>query len=171
VIRPLEIGELDAALDLWELLMAEGESADPRYVPAPDARAVVGAYARGVWTRRTPFPAMWVAADEAGLQGYLGMVPQDSLPVLGRAPTARITDLYVRPAARRRGLGRELVEAGVQAAVAAGFPNVEVGTLAQSARAVAFWRAAGFADWRVTLLREEAAPPEAPVARRRVGFD
>jgi GNAT superfamily N-acetyltransferase len=156
VIRPLLPADVEAVLDLWEALMDEGAAADPRYRRLPTARRVFAPYVRDVWTRDRPFPATWVA-DEGGLLGYVGILPQTPLPLLDRPPTALITDCYVRPAHRGKGLGRALVEGAVGAARVAGWPAVEVGTLTGDTRAVAFWTALGFGPWKVSLIRESGA--------------
>ena len=52
--------------------------------------------------------------------------------------------LLVRPQARRRGLGRELVATALAAAAAAGAPAVWVETESRWSGSLAFWRANGF---------------------------
>ncbi len=156
MIRPLALADLPRVLDLWEQLMADGERADPRYRVAADARRVFTPYASEVWTRVHPFPATWVA-DEGGLQGFLGILPQFPLAVLAVPPTALITDVFVVPGARGRGLARRMVMTAVESAAQAGYSRVEVGTLSADVRASGFWQAMGFGAWRTTLVRSGGA--------------
>jgi GNAT superfamily N-acetyltransferase len=144
-------------LDLWEALMGEGRAADPRYVPASDARSVMREQARDGWVRvREPFPAAFVAVRDETCIAYVAIKALFPLPVLTMPPTALFTDLYVGPAHRRSGVGLSLVEHAAKTAASAGYDRFEVGTLALDARAVAFWRSVGFVDWKVTFLRDAA---------------
>lgn len=120
--------------------------ADVRVVREPPAARPVGFRPPG-----EPAPA---PLPEAGpLVAFLGGAPASVSRVFDRPPTARIETLYVAPSHRRRGLGRRLVELFVETAHAAGYPEIEVGTLVRDERAVAFWRAAGFDPMRVVLVR------------------
>ena len=103
--------------------------------------------------RFLPFPACFVAELDGRLIGYVQGDISGPHPILDEPPKARIGNLWVEPEHRRKGIARDLVNTYVSAANAAGFPWVEVGTLTKDARAVAFWRALGFGDWRVSLLR------------------
>ncbi|MCA9572657.1 MAG: GNAT family N-acetyltransferase [Myxococcales bacterium] len=91
--------------------------------------------------------------EDGRVVAFLSAHPRVALPVVDLPPSARIGDLYVADTHRRRGIGRALVEELVRVARHAGHPRVEVGTLVADARAVAFWRSVGFAEWQVTLAR------------------
>lgn len=154
MIRPARRSDHDDLLDLWEDLQANGQASDPRYRPTAHARREMAAFTREEWFVQRPFPRTLVYQSERGLAGFIQGFPRFALPVVALAPTARIGDLHVHPEHRRRGIGRALVDAFVEHATSAGFPRVEVGTLTKDARAVAFWRAMGFGDWQVTLVRD-----------------
>lgn len=155
IVRPMERGDLDGVVQGWQALMRAGHEADPRYVIGPDATDAFRARLRGsVFGAFHPFPPAWVAVAEPRVVGFLHGYAMPGAPVLDHPPTARIFDVWVCPDHRKRGLGRQLVEAFVGRARASGHPWVEVGTLARDARAVAFWRSLGFADWQVILLHD-----------------
>ncbi|MCB9669530.1 MAG: GNAT family N-acetyltransferase [Alphaproteobacteria bacterium] len=153
MIRPARPGDLEAILDLWEALQANGAEADPRYAPTPGARGVMRDYVAGSWFAREPFAHALVWEEDGRVVAFLSAHPRVALPVVDLPPSARIGDLYVADTHRRRGIGRALVEELVRVARHAGHPRVEVGTLVADARAVAFWRSVGFAEWQVTLAR------------------
>ena len=153
-IRPIERKELERALDLWEGLMRNGADADPRFALAPDARAVYRDWARETWFLADPFARVLVAVEGGFFAGFVHMLPVRPLPVLAQPPTARIADLWVEAAWRRRGIGRALVSAAITAAKGKGFDRFEVGTLTHDERAVAFWRSVGFRDYEITLVRK-----------------
>lgn len=152
-LRPATLQDLGALVVLWEALNRDGQAADPRYQPKQDARAAFGWYAKSIWTARDPFPGAFVAVDGEALVGFVAGTLVHPNPVLDPIASVVITDMYVAPEVRRTGIGRRLVEAFIDAAAKAGHPGVEVGTLVKDTRAVGFWRAMGFDDMRVTLVR------------------
>ena len=71
-----------------------------------------------------------------------------------------IRQLWVEPAARGEGAGRHLVEHLARTAWSGRRLRLEV--LIGNQRAIAFWRALGFADNCLTLERLPGSPPPAP---------
>lgn len=151
-VRPLDEPDREAVLDLWGALMANGAERDPRWVPAPDGRETMSRWSMR-WAQQVPFPHGWVAEDEGELVAFLAGFPMSPLPVLLRPHSARISDMYVRPSHRRRGLGRRLVEAFRAAATAAGYPELVVSTLVMDEDAIAFWQAMDFAPEHVVFRK------------------
>ncbi|MEQ1503460.1 MAG: GNAT family N-acetyltransferase [Myxococcota bacterium] len=123
---------------LSRLLALDGRDVDPTY-PLPDP-------ARPARLRARLAGRCWVA-DDAGLVGFVWAHPS------GRA--VEVQELYVVPPYRGRGVGRALVDAVIRAHPGAA---LAVGTLAQDPRAVAFWRALGFAPYWLTLRRPPSGP-------------
>ncbi len=146
--------DLNALLDAWEQLVDAGTSAEPRFVRAPDAREPMRVWVQHSWLRHLPFPRCWVVDGPGYLHAFIAGFPLEPLPVITLPPTARIGDLWVHPDQRRSGVGTALVQAFFEGARAAGYPTLEVGTLANDARATSFWRAQGFSDWQVTFRRD-----------------
>ncbi len=72
------------------------------------------------------------------------------------APVARITTLVVRDAARGRGVGRILVEAGADLARGAGCETLELTTALRRTDAQAFYQAIGFTASSIRLHRSLA---------------
>ena len=139
---------------MWEQLNRAGTAADARYVIRDGSRDAFRALIMEDWLGRfLPFPACFVAEADGEIVGYVQGDVCRQHPLLVEPPKCRIGNLWVQPEHRRLGVGRALVQTYVTAAKEAGFPWVEVGTLAKDARAVAFWQALGFGDWRVSLLR------------------
>jgi ribosomal protein S18 acetylase RimI-like enzyme len=67
-------------------------------------------------------------------------------PILEETERGEITDLFVRPEARRAGVARELADAALGWLRAAGVGRVEVQVAVGNAEGQAFWRAHGFGD-------------------------
>ena len=74
--------------------------------------------------------------------------------VLYAEPYAELTELYVKPAFRRRGLGRALIAYAEQLALARGASDLVIMTGVGNAAAQALYRAAGYDTYAVALNRK-----------------
>jgi ribosomal protein S18 acetylase RimI-like enzyme len=74
--------------------------------------------------------------------------------VLYAEPYAELTELYVEPALRRRGLGRALIAHAEQLAHARGASELMIMTGVGNAAAQALYRAAGYDTYAVALNRK-----------------
>jgi ribosomal-protein-alanine N-acetyltransferase len=96
------------------------------------------------------FAAPWTAADFAGLLGTPGTTALAAGDLDGfvllrvAADEAEILTIAVRPAARRRGVGRALVAAAVDAAVRQAALGLWLEVAADNEAALALYAAAGF---------------------------
>jgi ribosomal protein S18 acetylase RimI-like enzyme len=155
MIRPVERGDLQRVLDMLVALNDQGTVSDARYRVHPDARERMRSDVLEGWFGAFhPFPpCLVVDLDGAVVAMVSGRAAVDH-PIVLREPTAHIETLWVEPAWRRQGWARQLVDAWLAAAVKAGYPRAEVGTLARDDRAVAFWRAVGFDELRVILAAD-----------------
>jgi ribosomal protein S18 acetylase RimI-like enzyme len=123
------------------------------------------AYVDELWQR--PFPPGPVHVPE--LDGRIALVAVDESGIVGAAfgkpvaepGVAHLEFVYVEPASRRNGVGRELVRVFAAAASTAGAEHVtlDVDTSNDVARAV--WQRLGFAEW----ARRLATPLPALVER------
>lgn len=87
-----------------------------------------------------------------GFVAVLANVPQEE-PDEDRAPYANVSDLVVRSAYRRRGLGRALLEHAERFAQGAGVGLLRVGVLARNDGARRLYASLGFADYSVQLIK------------------
>ena len=74
--------------------------------------------------------------------------------VLYAEPYAELTELYVEPAFRRRGLGRALIAYAEQLALVRGASDLVIMTGVGNAAAQALYRAAGYDTYAVALNRK-----------------
>lgn len=141
---------------LWLELAADGHRADPRYALRADAAAIARSFIATEWIDDDN---QSVLVADTGDHGARVVVPVTCRPatvslVLETPVTHTIGDPYVTPSERRTAAGTALVDAAVAWANGKGAERLEVGTLANDRRAVAFWSSQGFIDWRATLRRD-----------------
>jgi RimJ/RimL family protein N-acetyltransferase len=95
-----------------------------------------------------PDGALLIARVGADVAGCIGLRPLDAV-------VGEMKRLYVRPAYRRDGLGRRLVEAAIHAARLAGYREMRLDTLATMTSAQALYERLGFVEvppYSVTYL-------------------
>ncbi len=117
---------------------------DPSFALGAGAEDEAREFLRGLL--RDSDAAVFVCDEGGDLRG-LCIVRVDRAPrMLRERERAEITDLGVREAARRRGLGRALAGAALDWVAERGVDRVEVRVAAGNPEGQAFWRALGFAD-------------------------
>jgi len=145
--------DIDAVMVAWEVLTRGGTLSDPRFVIGDPA--AMRWQMEGWFEKFFPFPPSLLAEVDGEVVGWISGGPSKGSPMLIAPKTAKIGNLWVDPEHRRQGIAAELVRTWTERATAAGYPRIEVGTLALDERAVAFWKSQGFGDWRVTFHRGE----------------
>jgi len=144
--RRVQRADLAAIATLWRELIdhhAENLPLGAGTVPTTQLDALV----RGVDC------VGWIAEDTARAVGFCVARVEAAPPSLREPRRALITELYVRPGERRRGVGRALLGAALEWARARGAARVEVRVAARNAEGQAFWRAQGFGDFVDVLDR------------------
>jgi len=91
-------------------------------------------------------------AEVVGFVSAWARVPQDELDE-PPGEYAAISDLVVRPAFRRRGLGRRLLAEAERYARSHGAATLKIGVLTRNAGAHRLYEEAGFADYRVQMTK------------------
>jgi ribosomal protein S18 acetylase RimI-like enzyme len=93
----------------------------------------------------------YVAEIESTMAGFacLRLVPH----LQGDAPYAELTDLYVDPPYRRRGVARALMDRVEGQALAAGATEVVVITGSENDPAQAAYRVQGYGDWALAMRK------------------
>jgi len=97
--------------------------------------------------------AVWIAEEGALAIGFCVADFESAPAELDERGRACVSELYVRPGARRRGVGRALADAAFAWARERGAARVEVRVAAGNAEGQAFWRALGFGDFVDVLDR------------------
>jgi len=144
IVRRATLHELDRVAALWSAITLHHAPLDPVFRMRPGADVAVRELLGAI--HRDTDSAIFVV-DEAGDLPGMCIVRIDSAPpIMVEDERAEITDLGVRPEARRKGLGTALVDAALAWVRASGVERVEVHVAKANAEGQAFWRARGFGD-------------------------
>jgi GNAT superfamily N-acetyltransferase len=156
-IRPGTEAELDEIAGLWHAMYAH-QRAHGMTLPLRDDAAEV-------WKRQltgrldSPVSVVLVAPPagpgEAGLAGFLAAQIKRLPPHLAadRPKVGFISELFVRPDARRRGTGRALVEAALDWFGRADVGSIELHVLVGNAGGRRFWEELGFVPELLQMRR------------------
>jgi GNAT superfamily N-acetyltransferase len=146
-VRRAGVRDLDRVAELWIALTEHHAARDPYFALRPGGRGTVRRLLDA--QLRDPECAILLAGNDGLCIVRVDRAP----PILAEVERAEVTDLFVVPDARRRGLGRRLVEAALAWVRSQGVERVEVRVTADNAESQAFWRATGFGDFMDVLQR------------------
>ena len=169
-LRRAHRGDRDALGALWMALLEEQAALDVRFAPADDALER--------W--RNEFPT-WlhderrrlIVAGQAGtLDGFIAAERWTSPPVYAAATEIFIDELYVRPEARRQGLGSRLIREIEAWAEEMKAERLRLRLLTANEAGRRFWTRQGAQPFVATLTieREHTTSASRKTARARLGF-
>ena len=148
-VRPARPADAAVALALWTALHREHEGQDARYRIADDAARRWSTDLRD-WLR-SPRDAVWLGLAGGTPAGLLTAHLYETTPMYAPVSLVYVDDLYVRPEARGRGLGRRLLGAARAWGAERGATELRAGVLAANGAGRAFWAREGAADFSVTV--------------------
>jgi ribosomal protein S18 acetylase RimI-like enzyme len=140
-VRAAAPGELDRVAALWTLLLAHHAGASA-LAPARHPEAALRAHLLAL--AADPDAVLLVAAREDGLAGFAALRVVRRPPLFAETERGEIEALYVREDERRRGVGRELVQASRRWLRTRGLRRVALQVAASNEPGQRFWRALGF---------------------------
>jgi ribosomal protein S18 acetylase RimI-like enzyme len=140
-VRPAHARELDRLAELHALLVAS-HGASASFAPAPDPGPVAREHLS--LARTDPAAALLVADAEAPLVGFVLVRVLERAPLFAETRRGEVEALFVRPEARRAGVGRALADAGLDWLRAQGLSRAALQVAAGNRQGSAFWRALGF---------------------------
>lgn len=151
-IRLARRGDVPSLHALWQAMMAEHARLDPRLDMHPEAATWMAAQL-GTWIAD---PTRFVlVAEEAGrmVVGYVAarlVTPRAS----GEGGEAEVTECFVAPARRRRGIARRLVSRVLDVLDERRIARVRLQAAVGNPAALAFWGSLGFTPVETVLERD-----------------
>ncbi|HVP28886.1 MAG TPA: GNAT family N-acetyltransferase [Myxococcota bacterium] len=155
-LRRATSDDVDVVAALFGALLAHHGPLDPALRVRANAGAEIRELVRAML--RDPDAAWWLAWPDGAAAGdapagLCGARVDAAPPILEETLRGEISDLYVAPDVRRRGMGRALTEAALAWLDARGARRVEVRVSPRNEAGRAFWRALGFAPFMDVLDR------------------
>ena len=140
-IRTANLQDLDAIEALWKEMMRFHAALDPYFVTIPEADVAHRSYMATLLQDETKHVFV---ADDGQILGYLVMMIQDYPPIYEVQKFAEISAISVTAAARRQGVGRQLVEAVLNFCRENGIQRVECSVAVANSVSQGFWKGSGF---------------------------
>ena len=153
---------------LWRRLLAEQAALDKRFAATDDA-LTRWRNDFSFWVRDEEM-RVFLAEEEGSAVGYLRAWVQMSPPVFAARREVFIGELFVKGAARQRGVGHGLVEAARVWAESIAVEAICLGVLSGNLGAQAFWRRLGAQPLHETLEIQLSGVAKAERKRARLGF-
>lgn len=144
-LRRGQVTDLEPLLELWHALMAFHGELDERFRPTPDAREQMRPVMRE-WLTEPTYHTV-VAEREGRLVAFIIGRIGENVPTVEPEFFGYISDMYVAPEYRRRGLGRRLYQAMIEWFEHFGLTVVQVNAAARNPTSQAFWRGLGFESY------------------------
>jgi ribosomal protein S18 acetylase RimI-like enzyme len=153
-IRRAEKRDLDSLGRLGAMLMKTHYAFDrQRFIaPTPDVASGYGWFLGTMLELRDA--CVFVAEEDDGIAGYIYVALEPLSWKELRGPAGFIHDIAVREASRRRGIAKELMNAGVAWLREHGAPRVILWTAAPNAGAQALFHSLGFRDTMIEMTKE-----------------
>jgi ribosomal protein S18 acetylase RimI-like enzyme len=154
IVRVVRMQEIDRVAALWSLITEHHAGLDPLFemrrgtVAEGELRELLRALHRDPDAEILVYePSPKEGESPTGTLEGLCIVRVDrAAPILVETERGEITDLGVRPALRRRGIARRLVEEAMSWAADRGVARVEIQVASGNREGQAFWRSMGYTD-------------------------
>jgi len=154
IVRPATAADLAAVGRLGALLVRLHHDFDPaRFIPA--APRTEERYASYLGSQLGQRDIVVLVAEREGMvlgYSYAGIEGYDYMSL--RGPAGILYDIVVDPAQRKRGVGRQLLEATVAALAQRGAPRVVLSTAERNETAQRLFADAGFRRTMIEMTRE-----------------
>lgn len=153
-VRVARMQDIDRVAALWALITEHHAGLDPLFrmrrgtVAEGELRELLRALARDPDAEILVFDphSETQSGDSGTLEGLCIVRIDRAPPILEETERAEITDLGVRPARRRQGIARRLVEEAMSWVRDHGVERVEIQVASGNREGQAFWRAMGYTD-------------------------
>ncbi|MCS7113651.1 MAG: GNAT family N-acetyltransferase, partial [Candidatus Bathyarchaeota archaeon] len=154
MVRTLRsVDEIGKLVDLWVKLMDDREASDLRFVLDEDARRRWAEYMVGAYLED---PESILVAEDNGIP--VGFIASRSysfpFKLRGSDRYAVITDLYVLPECRGRGIGRKLLEECISRLKARGYTRVRLSVWVGNRRAIKLYGSVGFKPKMIVMEKD-----------------
>jgi GNAT superfamily N-acetyltransferase len=150
-VRRAQSRDMAFITELWRKLADEMAARDERVAVRPEAEIL---WAKWAGARLRDEHSCVLVAEVAGdVVGYLLGHIDEAQPIYQKRRHALISDVFVEPDHRRKGLGTKLCEAAFAFFHGHGIEHVRANALGANDLGRAFWEKQGFAGFQVKLWK------------------
>jgi len=150
IIRPLKANEVDKLLVLWKEFMNDPSAIDGPLIIADDENT--GKMREFVGKLVAEEPRQVLVAEEGGeLVGYLIFQKQAKMALRTIRQWGYISDLYVDPSFRSRGIGKALLKRCLAELESLGVSHVRLNVWSENHRAMRLYKESGFREYLVLM--------------------
>jgi ribosomal protein S18 acetylase RimI-like enzyme len=143
-VRAVSRKDIDSLLQLWKEFMSDTNSLDR---PIPTHAENVGRWKEFINRLIDDDPGQIQVADQDGiLVGYLICQKTVTTPLDMGYKWSYISDLYVRPTHRRRGIGRRLLQTTLEYLKSIGSEHIRLAVWHRNEEAIRLYRELGFRE-------------------------
>jgi len=144
-IRRAKSRDMAFIVELWKQLSREHAELDGRFALRPEAEIV---WARWAGQRlRDEASIVLIAERGEDCVGYLLGHADEAQPIFEKRSYGTVTDLFVVPESRRKGIGSRLLEEALAFFRSRNIGHVRLNVLAKDERTLAFYKTHGFGDF------------------------
>lgn len=162
-IEPAEVADLDAVVECWIALAREQREHDSHVLPAENRETI-----RETFAAHAAADELLVARLEDAVVGFASFTVERGTFSLD-ATRGLLSNLYVRPAYRNRGVGTALLEAVESTLAERGVDVVLLEAMANNEAARRFYRRNGYETHRVSMERTIGNPDESDTHSKEEG--
>jgi len=151
-IRPARRGDVPSLLMLWGAMLEENARLDPRLAVHPDAKEHMARTLLG-WVEDSSRIVLVAEEGRHLVVGYAAGVIGPGGGFQGPARVAQVTDCFVVPPRRRKGIARRLVSRMHDLLFERGAESVRLTVSARNDASQAFWSSLGYEPLEEVLER------------------
>lgn len=149
VLRSATIDDINSLVDMWWESAHYHQTLDPRFQYASDAvKATEEFMSKQIESENARF---WVAQIDDDMVGYVEAMVFDRPPIHAQRTIGHLGSIYVKPKARRKGIGTRLWNHARDWFAEKEVPTINLQVASQNPAALAFWKKFEFSEIMIRL--------------------
>ena len=157
IIRPLNINELSIIVELWKEFITDPEASDGRVVLSEENIIKWVSLAQELLSKDPN--SIFIAEVDGKIIGYVMFVKKVETPLKLKYDYALITDLYVKPEYRGKGIGKKLLLTVLEYLKREGVKYVEITVWANNIKAINLYKKLGFKEYSIRMIKQLSNDP------------
>ncbi|MHA1964666.1 MAG: N-acetyltransferase family protein [Candidatus Thorarchaeota archaeon] len=149
ILRAATLDDMDSLVELWWESAHYHEELEPRFQYTSDAEKAT----REFMSKQTESEdaCFWVAQIEDDIVGYIEAMVTEKPPIFVHRTIGHVGSIYVKPEARRKGIGSSLWNLARDWLVEKGVPTINLWVASQNPKALEFWKKFKFSEIEIRL--------------------